>query len=34
VPFGKPLLNVVVGLLLGAIGGDVIGAGGGVLGRR
>jgi len=32
--FGKPLLNVVVGLLLGAIGGGVIGAGGGVLGRR
>src|SRR5207237_80535 len=32
--FGKPLLNIVVGLLLGAVAGGVIGAGGGGGGRR
>jgi len=32
--FGKSLLNIVVGLLLRAVAGGVIGAGGGVLARR
>jgi hypothetical protein len=34
VVFGKSLLNIAVGLILGAIGGAIIGATGGLLARR
>ncbi len=32
--FGKPLLNVAVGLVLGTVGGGVLGAFGSVVGVR
>jgi hypothetical protein len=34
VVFGKSLLNIAVGLILGAIGGAIVGATGGLLARR
>lgn len=34
VMFGKPVLNIAVGILVGAVGGSAIGIGGALLGRR
>ncbi|HEV2033955.1 MAG TPA: hypothetical protein VGU71_07125 [Candidatus Dormibacteraeota bacterium] len=34
VAFGKPVLNIAVGVLVGAVGGSAIGTAGALLGRR